>query len=176
MEEQLSRFEELFLPQMDAAYNLARILVKRDQDAQDVVQDAYIRALKGFKRFRGGSPRAWILTIVRNTAYSWLKRQHPGSTDVVPFNEAIHHTAVEESTSEAFYEERGRQLNEALTRLSVEHREILVLRDIEGWSYKQLASALRIPIGTVMSRLARARQCLRGEIAKGQRKESQNEV
>jgi RNA polymerase sigma factor (sigma-70 family) len=116
MEEQHSRFEELFLPQLDAAYNLARILVKRDQDAQDVVQDAYIRALKGFKHFRGGNPRAWILTIVRNTAYSWLKKHHPGSTDIVPFNEAIHHTLVEESTSEGLYEERGRLLNEALNR------------------------------------------------------------
>ena len=175
MEEQLSRFEELFLPLMDAAYNLARILVKRDQDAQDVVQDAYIRALKGFKRFRGGNPRAWILTIVRNTAYSWLKKQRPGSANIVPFNEAIHRIAIEESTSEA-YEERGRQLNEALTRLAFEHREILVLRDIEGWSYRQLASALSVPIGTVMSRLARARKCLRDDIAKGQRTESQNEV
>jgi RNA polymerase sigma-70 factor, ECF subfamily len=176
MEEQHSRFEELFLPQLDAAYNLARILVKRDQDAQDVVQDAYIRALKGFKRFRGGNPRAWILTIVRNTAYSWLKKQHPGSADIVPFNEAIHHTPVEESTSEGLYEERGRLLNEALNKLSVEHREILLLRDIEGWSYKQLASALSVPIGTIMSRLSRARQCLREEIAKVQHKESQNEV
>lgn len=175
MEEQLARFEELFLPHLDAAYSLARLLVKRDQDAQDVVQDAYIRALKGFKRFRGGKPRAWILIIVRNTAYSWLKKR-PGATDTIPFNEAIHHPPAEESPSEGSYEERVRQLNEALARLSVESREILVLRDIEGWSYKQLASALNLPSGTVMSRLSRARERLREEIAKGQHKESQNEV
>lgn len=175
MEEQQARFEELFLPHLDAAYSLARLLVKRDQDAQDVVQDAYIRALKGFKRFRGGNPRAWILIIVRNAAYSWLKKR-PGGADIVPFNEAIHHPTTDESPSEGSYEERVRQLNEALARLSVEHREILLLRDIEGWSYKQLAAALNLPSGTVMSRLNRARQRLREEIAKGQPKESQNEV
>ena len=81
MEKHPSRFEQLFLPQLDAAYRLARLLVKQDHDAQDVVQDAYVRALKGFKQFRGGDPRAWILTIVRNTAYSWLEK-HPASADM----------------------------------------------------------------------------------------------
>ena len=145
---------------MDAAYSLARLLVKCDQDAQDVVQDAYIRALKRFKRFRGGNPRSWILIIVRNTAYSWLKKRQ-GGTDIFPFNEAIHHPLTAESPSEGSYEERVRQLHEALASLSVEYREILVLRDIEGWSYKQLASVLNLPSGTVMSRLNRARQRLR---------------
>jgi RNA polymerase sigma-70 factor (ECF subfamily) len=175
VEEQQSRFEQLFLPQLDAAYSLARVLVKRDHDAQDVVQDAYVRALKGFKQFRGGNPRAWILTIVRNTAYSWLKK-HPVSADIIPFNEAIHHPTAEESPSEGPYEERICRLHEALARLSVEYREILVLRDIEGWSYKQLASALKLPLGTVMSRLNRARHRLREEIAKSLHEESQNEV
>ena len=176
MEERPSRFEQLFLPQLDAAYSLARLLVKRDHDAQDVVQDAYVRAFKGFKQFRGGNPRAWILTIVRNTAYSWLKK-HSGGSDLIPFNEAIHHPLTQEPPSEgSSYEERVRQLHEALARLSVEFREILALRDIEGWSYKQLASALKLPQGTVMSRLNRARQRLREEIAKGQQKEPQNEV
>ena len=176
MQEQQSRCEELFVPHLDAAYNLARLLVKRDQDAQDVVQDAYIRAVKGFKGFRGDNPRAWILVIVRNTAYSWLKK-HSGDSDLIPFNEAIHHPLTQESPSEgSSCEERVRQLHEALARLSVEFQEILVLRDIEGWSYKQLASALNLPQGTVMSRLNRARQRLREEIAKGQQKKPQNEV
>ena len=175
MDEQQSRFEQLFLPQLDAAYSLARMLVKRDHDAQDVVQDAYVRAFKGFKQFRGGNPRAWILMIVRNTAYSWLKK-HPVNTDIIPFDEAIHHPPAEESLSEGSYEERVCRLHEALARLSVEYREILVLRDIEGWSYKQLASDLKLPPGTVMSRLNRARQRLREEIAKNLHKESQNEV
>ena len=175
MEEQPSRFEQLFLPHLNAAYSLARLLINREHDAQDVVQDAYVRAFKGFKQFRGGNPRTWILTIVRNTAYSWLKKQ-PHSADAIPFNEAIHHPPAEESPSEGSYGERVCRLHEALARLSVEYREILVLRDIEGWSYKQLASALKLPPGTVMSRLNRARQRLREEIAKRLHEEPQNEV
>jgi RNA polymerase sigma factor (sigma-70 family) len=89
--EQPARFEELVLPHLDAAYRLARLLVKRHEDAQDVVQDAYIKALKGFKRFRGGNARAWILMIVRNTAYNWLRRHHSDS-DLIPFDkQCINH-------------------------------------------------------------------------------------
>jgi RNA polymerase sigma factor (sigma-70 family) len=169
--EQQARFEELVLPHLDAAYRLARLLLKRDEDAQDVVQDAYIKALKGFEKFRGGDARAWILMIVRNTAFTWLKKRH-ADNDVIPFDEAVHQASTEESLSESAYEERSRQLREALARLPVEFREILVLRDIEGWSYKELASALHLPLGTVMSRLNRARLHLREEIAKVQPKES----
>jgi RNA polymerase sigma-70 factor (ECF subfamily) len=168
---QQARFEELVLPHLDAAYRLARLLVKRHEDAQDVVQDAYIKALKGFDGFRGGNARAWILTIVRNTAYNWLKKHHADSY-LIPFDEAVHQPQTEESVSESFYQERSRQLREALARLSVELREILVLRDIEGWSYTELASALKLPLGTVMSRLNRARLRLREEIAKVQSRES----
>jgi RNA polymerase sigma-70 factor (ECF subfamily) len=168
---QQARFEELVLPHLDAAYRLARLLVKRHEDAQDVVQDAYIKALKGFDGFRGGNARAWILTIVRNTAYNWLKKHHADS-DLIPFDEAVHQPQTEESVPESFYQERSRQLREALARLSVELREILVLRDIEGWSYTELASALKLPLGTVMSRLNRARLRLREEIAKVQSRES----
>jgi RNA polymerase sigma factor (sigma-70 family) len=168
---QQARFEELVLPHLDAAYRLARLLVKRHEDAQDVVQGAYIKALNGFDGFRGGNARAWILTIVRNTAYNWLKKHHADS-DLIPFDEAVHQPQTEESVSESFYEERSRQLREALASLSVELREILVLRDIEGWSYTELASALKLPLGTVMSRLNRARLRLREEIAKVQSRES----
>jgi RNA polymerase sigma factor (sigma-70 family) len=168
--EQQARFEELVLPHLDAAYRLARLLLKRDEDAQDVVQDAYIKALKGFERFRGGDARAWILMIVRNTAFTWLKK-HYANSNVIPFDEAVHQPSTEESHSESVYEERSRQLREALARLPVEFREILVLRDIEGWSYTELASALKLPLGTVMSRLNRARLHLREEIAKVQPRE-----
>ncbi len=171
MREQQARFEELVLPHLDAAYRLARLLLKRDEDAQDVVQDAYIKALKGFERFRGGDARAWILMIVRNTAFTWLKK-HYANRDVVPFDEAVHQPSAEESLPESAYEERSHQLREALARLPVEFREILVLREVEGWSYKELASALHLPLGTVMSRLNRARQHLREEIAKVQPRES----
>jgi RNA polymerase sigma-70 factor (ECF subfamily) len=169
--EQEARFEELVLPHLDAAYRLARLMLKHDEDAQDVVQDAYIKALKGFERFRGGDARAWILMIVRNTAFTWLKKHHADS-DVIPFDEAVHQASTEQSLSESAYEEQSRQLRAALARLPVEFREILVLRDIEGWSYKELASALHLPLGTVMSRLNRARLHLREEIAKVQPRES----
>lgn len=171
MREQQARFEELVLPHLDAAYRLARLLVKRDEDAQDIVQDAYIKALKGFAGFRGGNARAWILMIVRNTAFTWLKRHHVDN-NLVPFDEAVHQPPTEDSVSESSYEERVRQLHQALAKLPVEFREILVLRDIEGWSYKELAAGLKLPLGTVMSRLNRARLHLREEIAKVQPRES----
>ena len=171
MREQQARFEELVLPHLDAAYRLARLLVKRDEDAQDIVQDAYIKALKAFDGFRGGNGRAWILMIVRNTAYTWLKK-HRADHNVIPFDEAVHQPVTEDVIPESSHEERLRQFREALARLPVEFREILVLRDIEGWSYKELASALKLPSGTVMSRLNRARQHLREEIAKVQPRKS----
>jgi len=134
-------------------------------------QDAYVKALKGFERFREGNARAWILMIVRNTVYCWLKK-HRADSNLGPFDEAVHQLPTEESASELVYEERSRQLREALARLPVEFRKILVLRDIEGWSYKELASALKLRLGTVMSRLNRARLRLREEIAKVQPRES----
>ena len=91
-----SRFEQLFLPHLDAAYSLARWIVGRDQDAQDIVQEAYARALKGFSGFRGDNPRAWLLTIVRNTAYSWIKK-HVNEEKLIPFNEETHAVPVKSS-------------------------------------------------------------------------------
>ena len=173
MRDKPSLFEELFLPHLDAAYNLARWIVERDQDAQDVVQEAYVRALKGFKGFRGANARAWLLTIVRNTAYSWT-RKHP--SNIIPFDEAIHSAQMEEPVSESWHEERKRQLYEALNRLSVDFREVLVLYEIEGWSYKQIASALNVPVGTIMSRLSRARRRLQEELAGAQDAKVQNEL
>ena len=163
-------FEELFLPHLDAAYNLARWLVQTDADAQDVVQEAYFRALKGFVGFRGTNSRNWLLAIVRNTAYGWFKEQSKHS-NVIPFDEVIHGAARDERISPSALQDRINQLHEALTRLPAEFREILLLRDIEGWSYKQLASALNVPSGTVMSRLSRARQRLRQELAMAQNEE-----
>jgi len=164
MEEKQSIFEELFLPHLDAAYNLARWLVGRDEDAQDVVQEAYFRALKGFKGFRGDNARAWLLAIVRNAAYSWLKK-HAKQSYMIPFDPGIHARTTGKPLSESSHEERVQQLDEALNRLPVEMREILVLREIEEWSYEQMASALNVPSGTVMSRLSRARQRLKQELA-----------
>src|SRR2546423_359400 len=113
MGEKQSRFEGLVLPHAEAAYNLARWIVEGDQDAQDVVQEACVRAFKGFSGFRGVNPRAWLLTIVRNTAYSWMKR-HLKDQNLVPFDEATHRVPTEPRASEASREARQQQLQEAL--------------------------------------------------------------
>lgn len=175
MRNELSRFEELVLPHLGAAYNLARWIVARDHDAQDIVQEAYLRALKGFAGFRGADARAWLLTIVRNTAYTYIGK-YSHFSNAIPFDEAIHVTPVDEPVPESFHEERKRQLHEALSRLPAEYREVLVLCEIEGWSYKQMASALNVPIGTVMSRLSRARRSLRHQLGGGQEEKVQNEL
>jgi RNA polymerase sigma-70 factor (ECF subfamily) len=175
MGQELPRFEELFLPHLDAAYNLARWIVERDQDAQDVVQEAYARALKGFSGCRGVNPRAWLLTIVRNTAYNWIQK-HLREDNLIPFDEKIHVIPANESRSEASYEKRRQQLQEALSRLPPDFREVLVLYEFEGWSYKEMALALNVPMGTVMSRLSRARRRLHDAIAEVQDLETEDEL
>ena len=156
------RFEEIFLPYLDAAFNLARWIVQHDQDAQDVVQDAYVRAFKGFHRCRGENPRAWFLTITRNTAYNWLNR-YAAEEKLVPYDEAKHADIIlMKEPEDAFVcEERKERLQRALERLPLEFREVIVLYELEGLSYKEVAAMLGIPVGTVMSRLSRARQRLR---------------
>src|SRR5262249_31142555 len=141
--------EELFLPHLDGAYNLARWIVERDPDAQAIVQEAYIQASSAFVEFREGEARAWPLTIVRNVAYTWIQKRGNNSS-MIPFEEAIHVTPADKPQAGPFHEKRERQLHGALSRLPVEFREILVLREIEGWSYKQLACALNVPSATVM--------------------------
>src|SRR4029077_1481485 len=120
-----SRFEQLFLPHLDAAYSLARWIVGRDQDAQDIVQEAYARALKGFSAFRGDNPRAWLLTIVRNTAYSWIKK-HLNEAKLIPFEEETHAVPLEVVPSELSQQRRRQLLEAALNRLPTEFREVLV--------------------------------------------------
>jgi RNA polymerase sigma-70 factor (ECF subfamily) len=124
---------------LGAAYNLTFWLVGRDADAQDIVQKAYLKALKGFNGFRGTDARSWLLTIVRNAAYSWAKK-HSNHSNLIPFDETIHAAKGDERLSTSPIQDRIIQLHAALTQLPGEFREILILRDIEGWSYKQLAS------------------------------------
>lgn len=151
-------FDLTFLPHMDAAYTLARWLVRDDHDAQDVVQEAYLRALRFAGGFRGGDPRAWILAIVRNTAFTWLKRNR-GSEWPSEFDEKVHRADSEDCGLEADAVRRadGAMIRAALEEMADEFREVIVMRDIEGLSYKEIADAADLPIGTVMSRLARAR-------------------
>lgn len=155
-------FEEVVLPHLDAAYNLARWLTRNTQDAEDVVQEAYLRAFRFFSGFHGGNARAWLLAIVRNTCYSWLEK-HRSHEAATAFDEQVHTEIIESRDPEALLLRKAdvQSLQQALEELPTTFREVLVLVEMEGLSYKQVAEMLGIPIGTVMSRLARARRRLR---------------
>jgi RNA polymerase sigma-70 factor (ECF subfamily) len=157
-------FDQLMLPHLDAAYNLASWLLRDRHDAEDAVQDACLRAYRGFSGFRGGDGRAWLLTIVRNVCYSRLRRDRRAPEEVA-FEEDVHGSAAEGAGAGAvaWTEVRSEILGKALERLAPEYREVVVLHEIEGMAYKEIAAVAQIPIGTVMSRLARARARLQAE-------------
>jgi RNA polymerase sigma factor (sigma-70 family) len=157
----VERFEEAMLPHLAAAYNLARWLTRNGPDAEDLVQDAYLRALKGFEGFRGGDGRAWLLRIVRNTCYTWLQENRVQEFTTA-FDEEVHATEDGSTNPESsLLRSADKQfLKEALEKLPLEFREVIVLRELEGMSYKEIAELAGIPVGTVMSRLARARERL----------------
>jgi len=164
--EELMSFEAAMLPHLDAAHNLARWLLRNEQDAQDVVQEAYLRAFRSFSGFHGTNGRAWLLTIVRNTSYTLLKKNR--AVDVTtPFDEEIHATGHESVSPATILEhcEDAELIREAMDELPAEFREILALRHQEGLSYKEIADIAQIPLGTVMSRLARARDKLKEYLA-----------
>jgi len=168
------RFEQAVLPHLDAAYNLARWLTRNDHDAQDVTQEAFLRAFRFFDGYQGGNMRAWLLTIVRNTCYTWMHRNRPPET-AVEFDEEIH---SEESSGGADPELQvlasadKDTVQRALAELPEIFREALVLREMEGMSYKEIADVTSVSIGTVMSRLARARTRLRESLGAAMGKES----
>ncbi len=159
--DQRLRFEQLILPHLDAAYNLARWLTHNDQDAQDMVQDACLRAFKFFSGFRGGDSRTWLLTIVRNTCYTWLQQRRLDAL-ITPFDEELHDIECDTLNPETVHLRRidQQKLREALEALPVEFREVMVLREMEELSYKDISIIVHVPLGTVMSRLARARKQL----------------
>ena len=149
-------FAAVVLPHLDAGYTLARYLTRNDADAQDVVQDAALRALKYFGGFRGTSDsdgRAWFLAIVRNTAYTWRTGRH-GDALVTEFNEELHSKDIPDDPTTTM------DLQQALDALPREFREVIVLRELEGLSYKEISEVTGVPVGTVMSRLSRARKRL----------------
>jgi len=154
------RFEALVMPHLDAAYNLARWLARDAHDAEDVVQEACIRAMRYADSIRGEG-RSWFLTLVRNAFYDWLASNRPAE---VVYDEAAIERAVDDSGSEpqqaAMRRDDSRTLDEALAALPLQFREVLVLRELEELSYKEIAHVCDIPMGTVMSRLARARALL----------------
>src|SRR6266852_1460515 len=165
-ERELASFEETMLPHMDAAHNLARWLMRNEQDAQDVVQEAYLRAFKSFSGFHGSNGRGWLLTIVRNTSYTLLKKNRAADL-TTPFDEEIHASSRESVSPAAIlvHAEDAELMNSAMNDLPAEFREILTLRHQEELSYQEIGEMLKIPVGTVMSRLARARAKLREYLA-----------
>lgn len=165
-QDKLARFEQAFLPHMDAAYNLARWLTRNDHDAEDVAQEAYLRAFRFFDSFHGEASLSWLLTIVRNTCYTWLK-QNRAQDLTTEFDEEVHSPERADANPETRLLETVDQLElqRALDELPVEFREAVILRELEGMSYKEIADITSVPIGTVMSRLARARARLQERLA-----------
>jgi RNA polymerase sigma-70 factor (ECF subfamily) len=159
--EERERFERTLLPHLDAAYNLARWLTRNDHDAEDLVQAAYLRALKSFGGFRGADGRAWLLAIVRNACYTWLEQKRARGP-ATAFVEEIHGVESHATDPEELLlrAEDQQLVRRTVEQLPLELREVLVLRELEGLSYKEIAAIAGIPMGTVMSRLARARERL----------------
>jgi RNA polymerase sigma-70 factor (ECF subfamily) len=165
--ERLELYEQKVLPHLDAAYNLARWLAGNDHDAQDVAQEASLRAFRFFGSCRGENARAWFLSIVRNTFYTWLRKNRPAENLVEIDDETL---AIEdgaagtESANPPFADADA--VRRAIAELPVEFREIVILREMEGFTYKEIADLAEVPIGTVMSRLARARKLLQKSLTR----------
>lgn len=172
-------FERIALPHLDAAYNYARWLTRNGQDAEDVVQEAYLRAFMYFDSFKGENARAWLLSIVRRTCFTWFAANRP--------RELV--TGLDETEFEAHVTAAGEQIspetlllrsadaqlvNEVIARLPPHYREVLILRELEECSYREIAEIAAVPIGTVMSRLSRAREMLQVDAAALQSEESAN--
>ena len=179
MQEQrtISTFEQVVLPHLDSAYNLARWLTRNEHDAEDVVQEAYLRALRAFDQFHGGDARCWLLAIVRNTCFTWMSRNRPRIA-TGSFDEALHDVASCAFDPQAILQQQidSQALRRAIEDLPVEFREILILREFEELSYQQIASVAKLPVGTVMSRLARARARLGEALGASAPKEATSEM
>jgi RNA polymerase sigma-70 factor (ECF subfamily) len=169
------RFEQLVLPHLDAAFNLARWLLRSRADAEDVAQVAMLRAYRFFSGFRGGDARAWLLRIVRNTCYAWLEKNRPDES-MTEFDEQVHGSGGRTPEALVISGEDQARVAQALETLTPRHREVIVLRELEGCSYKEIAMITGIPMGTVMSAISRARRQLQLALAKPQRQEAAREL
>ena len=165
-QKKIRRFEDAVLPHLDAAYIFARWLIRNEQDTEDIVQEAMLRAYKFLDGFRGDNGRAWLLGIVRNTCYTWLQQNQKQALST-PFDEELHsledgyHYQLGDTPESIIARKDNTQLlNQALEKLPLVFREVILLRDLEELSYKEIAGIAAIPIGTVMSRLARGRKLL----------------
>ncbi len=166
-------FERLVLPLLPSAYNVARWLTKNDSDAEDVVQEAFLRAYRYFDTFRGSDPRGWLLAIVRNTGLSWLRANRPHAVVSEPGG-APERTDDETGSPEEELLRRadGERARRALELLPVEFREVLVLRELEELSYREISDVTGLPVGTVMSRLSRGRRRLQAALGRPDPKEA----
>jgi RNA polymerase sigma-70 factor (ECF subfamily) len=162
----LASFEKAVLPHLDAAYNLARWLTRNDADAEDVVQEAYLRAFRFFGGFHGEDGRAWLLGIVRNTSYTWMQRNRSPELNM-SLDDEVHDVKSDDLNPEALLLRKAdaEVLRHAVEELPLEFREVLVLRELDEMSYKQIAAVADLPLGTVMSRLSRARKRLQQILA-----------
>jgi len=165
------RFEQLVLPHLDSAANLARWLLRNRTDSEDVVQEAVLRAYRFFDRFHGSDARAWLLQIVRNCCYTWLHNNRPADL-MTEFNEEVHQQPSSTPETLAAQADDRKRLMRALESLPARAREVLVLRELEGCSYKEIGEIIGIPIGTVMSTLARARERLQRTLTAATAKEA----
>ena len=157
-------FEEVVLPHLDAAFNYARWLTKNEADAEDVVQDACLRAFRAIGSLADGSARPWVLTIVRNTAYTWLRKNRPSAVLVVEDLEAVEAAQAvpgepdgETPETALIAKADAAALQASIAALPTAYRETMILRDVQGLSYREIAEVTGVPIGSVMSRLARGR-------------------
>jgi RNA polymerase sigma-70 factor (ECF subfamily) len=160
MAAEADRFEALIIPHLDAAYTLARYMLRDEHDAQDAVQDAALRAFRYFASYREGDPRAWFLAIVRNCCHTWRQRNQ-----TIPLNDSFAEVsqtlrAANETDSSAIERSERAAITRAVQGLPVEFREVIVLREIQDLSYAEISQITGVPIGTVMSRLSRARKRL----------------
>jgi RNA polymerase sigma-70 factor (ECF subfamily) len=169
------RFETLVLPHFDAAFNLARWLLRSGADAEDVSQEAILRAYRFFNGFHGGDVRAWLLQIVRNTCFTWLEKNRRVK-DMTAFDEEFHGPSGPTPESLAIAADSRARLTDALESLPPRYREVIVLRELEGCSYKEIATITSIPIGTVMSRVSRARRQLQLALTDPRHNEATHEV
>lgn len=164
----VERFERVVLPHLDDAYTLARYLLRDEHDAQDVVQDAVLRALRYFDSYREGDARAWLLAIVRNCCTSWYRRQRIERASVsIADDDLVDINAARETDARAISRSERALLERAIAALPMEFREVIVLREVQELSYKAISDVVGVPIGTVMSRLARARKRLASALGTG---------